>query len=163
MSDTYSTIVSVKARPAGTGTLRVEVIADLVCPFCFIGKRRLDEAMQAVHGPVETSWYPYQLNPNMPDDGVTLEDYLTERFGTPRAVQPTLDHLKAEGRVHGRIIAEPRGEHGFGYDPIFFHPESGCTTAEMEPEAKNRISHRAVALRALAEKLQDPQLASRLA
>lgn len=101
MSDTYSSIVSAKTMPAGVGALRVEVIADLVCPFCFIGKRRLDEAMQAVHGPVEMSWYPYQLNPQMPDDGMTLTDYLTERFGTPRAVQPTLDHLKAEGSVHG--------------------------------------------------------------
>ncbi len=101
MSDTYSSIASASTRPAGIGALRVEVIADLVCPFCFIGKRRLDAAMRAVHGPVETSWYPYQLNPQMPDNGMTLTDYLTERFGTPRAVQPTLDHLKAEGSTHG--------------------------------------------------------------
>jgi len=101
MSDTYSSIVSARALPAANATLRVEVIADLVCPFCFIGKRRLDEAMEAVHGPVDVSWYPYQLNPEMPAEGVTLADYLTERFGSPAAVQPTLDHLKAEGRTHG--------------------------------------------------------------
>ena len=59
--------------------------------------------------------------------------------------------LVAEGLVHGHIINEPRGENGFGYDPIFFHPESGCTTAELKPDAKNAISHRGVALRKLAE------------
>ena len=58
--------------------------------------------------------------------------------------------LEAEGRVHGHIVRERRGEHGFGYDPIFFHPASGCTTAELEPDAKNAISHRGVALRKLA-------------
>jgi len=69
---------------------------------------------------------------------------------------------EAEGRVHGRIVAEPRGEHGFGYDPIFYHPPSGRTTAEMEPEEKHAISHRGVALRALAEKLADPELRARI-
>ena len=61
--------------------------------------------------------------------------------------------VEAEGRVHGRIVSEPRGEHGFGYDPVFFHPESGCTLAELAPDAKNAISHRANALRELAKKL----------
>lgn len=71
---------------------------------------------------------------------------------TPRVV------VEAEGRVEGHLVHEPRGEHGFGYDPIFFHPESGCTTAEMDPDRKNAISHRGAALRALAEKLADPAL-----
>jgi XTP/dITP diphosphohydrolase len=63
--------------------------------------------------------------------------------------------VEAEGRVDGLIVPEPRGANGFGYDPIFFHPGSGCTTAEMPPERKNAISHRASALRALARKLED--------
>ena len=66
--------------------------------------------------------------------------------------------LEAEGRVEGLIVPEPRGDHGFGYDPVFFHPPSGCTTAELEPDRKNAISHRGAALRALAEKLADPAL-----
>ncbi|MDE7211587.1 MAG: XTP/dITP diphosphatase [Lachnospiraceae bacterium] len=51
--------------------------------------------------------------------------------------------------VEGRIAHEPAGEHGFGYDPIFFVPEFGCTTAELTMEQKNRISHRAKALAAI--------------
>jgi XTP/dITP diphosphohydrolase len=66
--------------------------------------------------------------------------------------------VEAEGRVEGTIVHEPRGEHGFGYDPVFFHPGSGCTTAEMDPDRKNAISHRGEALRALARKLADPAL-----
>jgi XTP/dITP diphosphohydrolase len=51
-----------------------------------------------------------------------------------------------EGVVEGRITTEPRGENGFGYDPIFFHPPSGCTTAQLRTEEKQRISHRGQAL-----------------
>lgn len=49
----------------------------------------------------------------------------------------------AEGSCPGVIAFAPRGKHGFGYDPVFYLPEQGCTMAELEPEAKNRISHRA--------------------
>ena len=52
-----------------------------------------------------------------------------------------------EGTVEGRIAREPRGENGFGYDPVFLLPERGLTTAELPPEEKNAISHRGVAAR----------------
>ena len=61
--------------------------------------------------------------------------------------------VSAEGEMHGEVIFTPRGENGFGYDPIFFLPEYGMTSAEISPEEKNRISHRAKALNALVEKL----------
>lgn len=61
--------------------------------------------------------------------------------------------LEAEGRVHGRIVDEPRGGNGFGYDPIFFYPERGRTFAELAPEEKNAVSHRSAALHELAEGL----------
>jgi len=50
-----------------------------------------------------------------------------------------------EGTCEGVIALEPRGKHGFGYDPIFYLPQCGCTMAELPPEVKNRISHRAQA------------------
>ncbi len=53
--------------------------------------------------------------------------------------------------MEGRIAYEEKGENGFGYDPIFFLPEYGCTSAELSPEEKNRISHRGKALRAIRE------------
>lgn len=51
------------------------------------------------------------------------------------------------GTIEGRIGYEIKGENGFGYDPIFYVPEYGCTTAEMSPEQKNKLSHRGNALR----------------
>jgi XTP/dITP diphosphohydrolase len=51
-----------------------------------------------------------------------------------------------KGVCEGKIIRETRGSGGFGYDPIFYHPRSGLTFAEMESEAKNRVSHRGRAL-----------------
>lgn len=61
--------------------------------------------------------------------------------------------LTTEGSVHGVILDAPRGENGFGYDPIFYLPDLGKTTAELPPEEKNRLSHRAAALRKLAAQL----------
>jgi XTP/dITP diphosphohydrolase len=54
-----------------------------------------------------------------------------------------------EGECPGRIIDAPRGSGGFGYDPVFYLPTHGCTMAELAPEEKNRISHRARAAQAL--------------
>lgn len=56
----------------------------------------------------------------------------------------------SEGRVTGRLIREPRGSNGFGYDPIFVPDSASITTAEMDPADKDRISHRGKALRGLA-------------
>lgn len=58
-----------------------------------------------------------------------------------------------EGECRGRIALAPRGNYGFGYDPIFFLPEFGKTMAEIPPEVKNRISHRARALEKLKKVL----------
>lgn len=60
----------------------------------------------------------------------------------------------SEGRWHGEIAALPRGENGFGYDPLFWLPEWQQTAAELSPEAKNKISHRALALRSLVAHLR---------
>jgi XTP/dITP diphosphohydrolase len=59
-----------------------------------------------------------------------------------------------EGRWEGRITQTPVGESGFGYDPVFFLPEMGVTVAQLTPEVKNRISHRAQAFTKLREHLQ---------
>lgn len=101
MSQTLSNIVRSKDRVVPSAALHVEVIADFVCPFCFIGKRRLDEALKAVQGPSDVSWYPYQLNPEIPKSGLSFAEYLTKRFGSPNNVQPVLEHLAAEGETVG--------------------------------------------------------------
>lgn len=62
--------------------------------------------------------------------------------------------LVAQGIWHGEVVAEPRGENGFGYDPHFFLPAFGKTAAELEPAQKNLVSHRGQALTSLLAQLQ---------
>lgn len=63
--------------------------------------------------------------------------------------------LVAEGLWQGEIARAPSGSNGFGYDPLFFIKELGKTAAELDPEVKNRISHRGIALAKLLELLRD--------
>lgn len=63
---------------------------------------------------------------------------------------------RSEGAIEGLIIDAARGAHGFGYDPHFWVPAHGCTTAEMAPEQKNAVSHRGQALRAMLAQLTRP-------
>ncbi|MDR2166211.1 MAG: RdgB/HAM1 family non-canonical purine NTP pyrophosphatase [Zoogloeaceae bacterium] len=62
--------------------------------------------------------------------------------------------IVAEGEWHGEILHAPRGEGGFGYDPLFLDPESGVASAELPPETKNQRSHRGKAIAALLERLR---------
>lgn len=59
------------------------------------------------------------------------------------------------GVIEGKIAHEPKGENGFGYDPIFYLPERGCTTGELLPEEKNAISHRGIAIRKMVKILKE--------
>ncbi len=61
----------------------------------------------------------------------------------------------ARGEIEGEILRAPAGEGGFGYDPIFFVPSEGMTTAEMSAERKNEISHRARSLQIMSKKLKE--------
>ena len=63
--------------------------------------------------------------------------------------------IQARGEIHGELTREARGENGFGYDPIFYYPPLGKTTAELSPEEKNQVSHRANALKIFYEKLKE--------
>lgn len=74
------------------------------------------------------------------------------------AVFPDGKELVVRGTVEGIIGYEERGENGFGYDPIFYLPERGLTTAELPPEEKNSISHRGNALRKMKELLEKENL-----
>lgn len=70
------------------------------------------------------------------------------------AAMPDGTSLVTRGTIEGRIGYEEKGENGFGYDPIFYLPEYQCYSAELEPEEKNRISHRGKALTLMKEELR---------
>lgn len=86
-------------------------------------------------------------------EGVPKEQR-TARFVCAIAVAfPDGKVITKRGTIEGIIGYEERGENGFGYDPIFFVPEYGKTTAELSPEEKNKISHRGKALRMMKPEL----------
>jgi predicted DsbA family dithiol-disulfide isomerase len=81
--------------------LTIDVISDVVCPWCFIGKRRLEKAIALVPEiPVEVRFHPYFLNPWVPRAGMTREDYLTTKFGS-------VDRYKG---IAGRVQQAAAGE-----------------------------------------------------
>ena len=69
-------------------------------------------------------------------------------------IMPDGEAFTVRGECHGIILDSPRGENGFGYDPLFFVPCFDKTFAELTPEEKNSISHRGVAMRAFADELK---------
>jgi predicted DsbA family dithiol-disulfide isomerase len=64
--------------------LAVDVISDIICPWCYIGKRRLEKAIAAVSDQhdVQVHWHPFQLNPTMPKEGISRKEYRTRKFGS---------------------------------------------------------------------------------
>ena len=70
-------------------------------------------------------------------------------------VTPQREIIQARGEVHGMLLRTPAGQGGFGYDPIFYHPPLGKSLAELTPEEKNQVSHRANALQVFYQKLKE--------
>ena len=82
------------------------------------------------------------------------DEQRTARFVCAMAIAyPDRETSVFRGTFEGRIAYEAAGENGFGYDPIFYLPERGCTSAELAPEEKNAISHRGRALKMAVEEL----------
>ena len=79
----------------------------------------------------------------------------TARFRTVvTCIFPDGDEIQAEGVCEGRILESPRGQDGFGYDPLFWYEPLGKTFAELTPDEKNSVSHRGRAMREFAAKLR---------
>ena len=70
-------------------------------------------------------------------------------------VTPDGKTIQARGEIHGELTRAPAGKNGFGYDPIFYYPPLGMTTAELSEEQKNQVSHRANALKLFYEKMKE--------
>lgn len=87
--------------------LQIDVVSDVVCPWCYIGKRRIESALALVPDvPVELNWRPFFLNSWVPREGISREEYLTTKFGS-------VDAYKA---IAGRVVTAAAGE-GLEYNP----------------------------------------------
>lgn len=89
-----------KAGPAAT--FHVDIVSDVMCPWCYIGKRRF-ERMVAQHGDYsfQVTWRPFQLDPTLPPHGLARTDYLTRKFGGPEAVEAVYGPIRAAGAAEG--------------------------------------------------------------
>ena len=107
-------------------TLAIEVASDVVCPWCYIGKRRLEKAVRLLKDEfqVEVRWLPFQLNPDMPSEGMPRADYRKAKFGS----------LERSKQMDARVIAEGKGE---GIDFAF---------DRMERQPNTTQAHRLIAL-----------------
>jgi predicted DsbA family dithiol-disulfide isomerase len=79
--------------------LTIEVFIDPICPWCFIGKRRLDRALTQVGGTVAITWRAFQLNPGMPEDGMDRGQYLAGKFGGKERARQVYDVIRREGEA----------------------------------------------------------------
>jgi predicted DsbA family dithiol-disulfide isomerase len=87
--------------------VRLDIVSDVVCPWCYIGKRRIENALKLVTDvPVEVHWRPFFLNPWVPREGISREDYLTAKFGSADAYKG----------IAGRVVVAA-DEEGLTYRP----------------------------------------------
>ncbi len=97
---------------------------------------------------------PYSIkNANLLDrmQGVPDNERSARFVCAVAGVLPDGREVSSVATIEGRVAYEEKGKNGFGYDPIFFLPEYGCTSAEISPEEKNKISHRGKALAEMKE------------
>jgi len=84
----------------------IDVVSDVVCPWCYIGKRRLEQAIALKPDiPVEVRWHPYFLNPWVPPEGMSRADYLTEKFGSVERYKGIAQRVAAAAAEEGLVYA----------------------------------------------------------
>ena len=94
------------ASPAAPSALHIDVVSDVVCPWCFIGKRRLEHALELVADiPVDITWRPYFLNPWIPRDGIDRQTYLETKFGSVERYAVIAERVVAAAALEGLLYA----------------------------------------------------------
>lgn len=81
--------------------LSVDIISDVICPWCLIGKRRLEKAIAAFDRQVKVRWLPFQLNPTMPKEGISRRDYRIKKFGSWERSLELDAQVAAAGKAEG--------------------------------------------------------------
>jgi len=82
--------------------ITIDVVSDVACPWCYVGKRRLESAIKQWKGAaIEVKWHPYQLDPTIRPEGFTRDEYLTNKFGSIENVQEMINRLTQAGESLG--------------------------------------------------------------
>ncbi|KAA9009162.1 DsbA family oxidoreductase [Histidinibacterium aquaticum] len=80
--------------------VKLDILSDPICPWCYIGKTQLDRALESAGNPFQIEWHPFQLNPDMPPEGMERAVYLEAKFGDPtgaQAYEQIAEHAKMAG------------------------------------------------------------------
>jgi len=118
-------------KPA-VARLQIEVASDVVCPWCYIGKRRLEKALNLVNGEFDAKirWLPFQLNPGMPKEGMPRAEYRKAKFGS----------LERSKQLDARVIAEGRSEGiEFAFDRIQRTPNTVAAHQLIDLSQKSNL------------------------
>lgn len=98
-------------HPSDSPTLMIDVISDVVCPWCFVGKRRLDEALSRLRSEAALQgddpivrWHPFELNPDLPRDGIDRATYLERKFGPAQSAATIYERVRAAGASTGIVF-----------------------------------------------------------
>ena len=86
-------------------SLNIEVISDVICPWCYIGKRRLERAIATYGKPINVRWLPFQLNPTMPKEGISRREYRIQKFGSWERSQELDARVIEVGKEEGIAFA----------------------------------------------------------
>lgn len=79
--------------------ITIDVVSDVACPWCYIGKRKFEAALTKWNrAPIKVTWHPYQLDPSMPESGLTRDNYLVNKFGSIEATTAMTERLSAAGK-----------------------------------------------------------------
>ena len=92
-------------NPTPTPVLTIDIVSDVVCPWCYIGKRKLEAALALPQAaglpPVQIRWHPFQLNPDLPEAGMPRRQYLEDKFGGPQRAAEIYTRVHAAGAAVG--------------------------------------------------------------
>jgi predicted DsbA family dithiol-disulfide isomerase len=85
--------------------LTIDIVSDVVCPWCYLGEKRLEQALAEEAGPVVVRWRPYQLDPTIPEGGLDRAEYMAKKFGKSGRLQSVHDNLTRLGAEVGLPFA----------------------------------------------------------
>ncbi len=86
---------------AASEPVTIDVVSDVMCPWCYIGKRRLEKALAESPVPIIVRWHPFQLDPTLPEGGKDRKQYLAEKFGSAGLAADRYAHVEAAGAAEG--------------------------------------------------------------
>lgn len=118
--------------------LAIDVISDVICPWCYIGKRRIEKALAALDGQhdVKVQWHPFQLNPTMPKEGISRREYRTRKFGSWERSMELDAKVIAVGESEGIHFAFDKSERTpntvDAHRLIWLADQNGCQDAVVE-------------------------------